>query len=48
MVTRAVKYLVEVFQSAPLTGVRGDWLTTSQLVVGWWFQSAPLTGVRGD
>ena len=36
------------FQSAPLTGVRGDVLRSRAPVSAEAFQSAPLTGVRGD
>ena len=35
------------FQSAPLTGARGDAARWSCLSLAW-FQSAPLTGARGD
>ena len=38
----------DMFQSAPLTDVRGDGITeTAPCVIGK-FQSAPLTDVRGD
>ena len=36
------------FQSAPLTGARGDPITVSQVRSIHVFQSAPLTGARGD
>ena len=38
---------VQGFQSAPLTGVRGDQKKLHQMVLFPKFQSAPLTGVRG-
>ena len=37
-----------VFQSAPLTDVRGDWSNQNGLLAKQEFQSAPLTDVRGD
>ena len=36
------------FQSAPLTGARGDLQQKSLRVTSPVFQSAPLTGARGD
>ena len=40
--------LIWAFQSAPLTGVRGDSLPCACVWELRLFQSAPLTGVRGD
>ena len=37
-----------MFQSAPLTGARGDISIDNAVAAGAQFQSAPLTGARGD
>ena len=41
-------YPIEMFQSAPLTDVRGDKVCSAFEDKGIKFQSAPLTDVRGD
>ena len=38
----------DVFQSAPLTGARGDCVLPLSACLNLAFQSAPLTGARGD
>ena len=38
----------DLFQSAPLTDVRGDSLPDHEIDAATKFQSAPLTDVRGD
>ncbi len=40
--------VMAMFQSAPLTDVRGDCQTRLAVTAEWLFQSAPLTDVRGD
>ena len=44
----ATDYTVDLFQSAPLTGARGDHGKSRAANLPSEFQSAPLTGARGD